>query len=404
MAPATLRQATVELQPAPGKGAAAISGATRRKPHICFVAPYAWPVLSRDPTIKVVGGAEVQQCILARLLAANGYRVSMITFDYGQPSPALVDGVTVYNAFRPDAGVPVLRFLHPRLSTMWRVLRTVDADIYYQRTSAMWTGVVAAFCRRHGKRSIYACASDRDFEIGREQIRHARDRLLYRWGVAHVDRVVVQNPYQSETCRRNHRRQALLIPSCYQPPETARPASLANDRVLWVGTIHDYKRPDWLLDIAERLPHRRFVMIGGPSVGGDRFKPGYYEAIRDRAAGLANVEFTGFLPLAQVEPWFDRARVLVSTSVYEGTPNVFLQAWARGVPTVGTVDVGAAVNTVFADVEQGAQKVETLLSDDALWSRASADSLDYFQRNHSSTEVLARYSRLLDELTLSREE
>jgi len=371
-----------------------------RKPHICFVAPYAWPVLSRDPNIQVVGGAEVQQCILARLLAANGYRVSMICFDYGQPSPALVDGVTVYKSFRPNEGVPVLRFLHPRLTTMWRVLREVDADVYYQRSSAMWTGIIAEFCRLHGKRSIYAGASDRDFDIGHEQIVHARDKWLYRRGLGRVDRIVAQNPYQIESCRRNHQRQAVLIPSCYELPADAKPASLAGggDRVLWVGTIHGYKRPELFLDIAERLPQQEFVLIGGPSVGGERLKPGYFEAIRARAATLPNVEFTGFLPLAQVEPWFDRARVLVNTSVYEGMPNVFLQAWARGVPTVATVDVGAPVNAVFADAEQGAAKVAALFSDEKLWQQASADSLAYFQRNHSSTEVLARYSRLIEEL------
>jgi glycosyltransferase involved in cell wall biosynthesis len=390
MSVATLRQVAIaQTPPAPADTA-------RRKAHICFVAPYAWPVLSRDPNIQVVGGAEVQQCILARLLAANGYRVSMVSFDYGQPSPALVDGVTVYKSFRPDAGVPVLRFVHPRLTTMWRVLRQVDADVYYQRSSAMWTGIIAEFCRRNGKRAIYAGASDRDFELGQEQIVHARDKWLYRRGLARVDRIVAQNPYQIESCRRNHQRQAVLIPSCYELPEDANPGQ--GERILWVGTIHGYKRPELFLDIAERLPERRFVMIGGPSVGGERLKPGYFEAIRDRALKMPNVEFTGFLPLAQVEPWFDRARVLVNTSVYEGMPNVFLQAWARGVPTVATVDVGAPVNTVFSDAEQGAAKVEALFTDPDLWKRASDDSLAYFQRNHSSTEVLARYSRLIEEL------
>jgi glycosyltransferase involved in cell wall biosynthesis len=292
--------------------------------------------------------------------------------------------------------VPVLRFLHPRLSTMWRVLREVDADVYYQRSSAMWTGVVAEFCRRHGKRSIYSAASDRDFEIGQEQIRLARDKWIYRRGLARVDRIVAQNPFQIESCRRNHGREAVLIPSCYELPRDAKPGNA--DRVLWVGTIHGYKRPEWLLELAERLPHRRFVMVGGPSVGGEGLKPSYYDEIRLRAAGLANLEFTGFLPLAEVEPWFDRARLLVSTSVYEGMPNVFLQAWARGVPTVASVDVGAAVNSVFQDVDEGARRIEHLLSNPEHWARASRESLAHFERHHSSAQVLARYARLLDEL------
>src|SRR2546430_13279428 len=56
--------------------------------------------------------------------------------------------------------------------------------VYYQRSSAMWTGVIAEFCRRYAKRAIYAGASDRDFDIGQEQIVLARDRWLYRRGLA----------------------------------------------------------------------------------------------------------------------------------------------------------------------------------------------------------------------------
>ena len=370
----------------PAQGAA-------RKPHVCFVAPYCWPVLSQDPALKVVGGAEVQQCVLARQLVRAGYRVSMITLDYGQPSPVTVDGVTVHKAFRPDEGVPVLRWAHPRLTSMWRAMRKVDADVYYQRSSAVWTGIVAAFCRRHGKGSIYAGASDRDFVRGEEQIKYARDRWIYHRGLATVDAIVAQNKAQVETCRKYHGREAVLIQSCYELPKDS--GFQDKDRVLWVGTIHDQKRPELLLEMARRLPHRRFVMIGGPSPKGERFQAGYYEAIQAQAAQLANVEFKGFLPLAQVEPWFDRARVLVLSSVYEGMPNVFLQAWARGVPVVSSVDVGVPMNRLFGEVDEAVRHVETLFDDPAAWSDASAQALAYFRATHSPERIVKQYGEVI---------
>ncbi len=362
----------------------------RARKHVCFVAPNAWPVLARDPRIEVVGGAEVQQAILARLFAANGYRVSMITLDFGQPSVACVDGVTTYKTFAPRAGAPLLRYLHPRMTSMWRALRDVDADIYYCRSASLWLWLATEFCRRRGRRSIYAAASDKDFvpDIG-GQVRYARDRWLYRRGLAAVDRIVAQNETQRASCLASYRREAVVIPSCYQPPESKQPSKTA-DRVLWVGMLHPNKRPELFLDLAARLPQRRFVMIGGPRPGAQAF----YERMRARAARVPNLELTGFLPLAQVEPWFDRARVLVNTSTYEGMPNTFLQAWARGVPTVATVDVGAPVHRVASGVEQLAQGVEEAFRDPAPGNRCR----EYFQRQHSPAGVLERYARLFDEL------
>jgi hypothetical protein len=233
--------------------------------HVCFVAPQAWPVLSADSRIGEVGGAEVQQSILARLLAAHGYRVSMICLDYGQPERALIDGVTVHKAYRPDEGVPLLRFLHPRLTAMWRALREADADVYYTRTAGMLAGVVAEFCRRHGRRSIYAGASDKDFVPGAGgQIRYARDRWLYRRGLALVDRIVAQNEVQRSSCRATYGRDAVVIPSCYQLPKRRDGNPPPKDSVLWVGVIRAGKRPELLLELARRLPQRRFVMVGGP--------------------------------------------------------------------------------------------------------------------------------------------
>jgi len=363
------------------------------KPHVCFVAPHAWPVFSRDTRIQVVGGAEVQQSLLARLLAAHGYRVSMITLDYGQPHRAVVDGVTVHKAFAPDAGAPVLRFVHPRLSSMWRAFGEVDADLYYYRSSAMWLGVLTEFCRRHGKRSVYAGASDMDFEPRTGgQLRYARDRWLYRRGLARVDRIVAQNEVQSASCLANYGREAQVIPSCYQLPESRNFPGRESQKnvVLWVGTIHENKRPELLFELAARLPRRRFVAIGGPRAGA----AAYFERVRAQAARLPNLEFKGFLPLAEVEGWFDGAAALINTSVYEGMPNTFLQAWARGVPTVATVDVGAPVHRVARDVDALVRELESAMDDALLRERCR----EYFERTHSPAAALERYARLFDEL------
>jgi glycosyltransferase involved in cell wall biosynthesis len=369
------------------------------RPHICFVALNAWPVFSRDPSIEQIGGAEVQQSILARALAGAGYRVSMICLDFGQPQRILLDGVTVYKAYRPDAGVPVLRFVHPRLTAIWRALRAVDADVYYQRCSGMLTAVVAEFCRRYGKRSIFASAADLDFVPGGQPIRHLRDRWLFEQGLKRVDRIVVQNVTQQQGCRANYHRGSTLIPSCYELPADASPGK--GDCVLWVSSIGEHKLPEVFLELARRLPQRRFVMIGG--AGGDARNNSCFERVRDAATTIPNIEFTGFLPHAAAERYFDRTRVLVNTSLHEGVPNTFLQAWARGVPTVAFADTGARLRgepiyPVVKRVEEAAAEVERLFTDDGHWQRASARCREYFDSTHSTSKVLTRFERLLGEL------
>jgi glycosyltransferase involved in cell wall biosynthesis len=325
----------------------------------------------------------------------------MVCLDFGQPDRAEVDGVTVYKAYRRDAGIPVLRFLHPRLTSIWRAMREADADIYYQRSSTMLTGVVAEFCRLYGKRSVYAGASDTDFIPGRQMIQYRRDRWLFERGLRRVDRLVVQNPNQAQSCQANFSREATLIPSAYELPPDARPG--AGDCVLWVGTVHEAKRPELLLEIARRLPHRRFVIVGGAGHDDSSGRESYFDLIRRAAAELPNLEMTGFLLLAQAEPWFDRARVLVNTSPSEGVPNTFLQAWARGVPSVAWVDIGARVEgrplyPVVDSVEAAAAEIERLFTDAQHQARTSARCREYFERNHSSREVIERYRRLFEEL------
>ena len=375
-----------------------------QRPHICFVAPAAWPVLARDTKIESVGGAEVQQVLLARELANRGFRVSMICGDYGQPDLVAIDGIDVYKYLTGESNVPVVRFFHPRLTNIWRTLRRIDPDIVYQRTAAAATGVAALYSKWHGRRFVYAAACDLD--VTRRELHKlfnrrggSRSRGLFVLGLRLADAIVCQHAAQAEECRRSFGRDATVIPSCYATAVTT--SAPRHGDVLWAGTLAEGKRPELFLELARRLPGLRFRMVGGPSS-----EPGgaaLFDRIRAVAAGIPNLEFIGFVPYARIDREFDRARVFVNTSDFEGFPNTFLQSWSRRIPTVSFCDVGATfeqapLTTVVEDIEGMAAAVEQLMTDLALWETQGARLQRYARSAHSPNAALAAYEQLFAKL------
>jgi glycosyltransferase involved in cell wall biosynthesis len=370
---------------------------TSTLPSICFVAPQAWAVLARDRSLAVVGGAEVQQATLARELARRGHAVTMVCLDYGQPDGVVVDGVRVLRAYRPGEGLPVLRFIHPRLTKIWAAMRRADAQIYYQRNSGALTAWVSAFARQHGRIAIYAGASDSDFDPALPLVPYARDKALYRWGARHADAIVTQTPAQAVLCRAMFSRESTIIRSAYAAG--GRPGAHGGP-VLWVGTIKPIKGPEAFVDLARACPELRFRMVGG----GD---PSYVQSIKARAVGLTNLEFTGFVPHADVEVLFDAASVLVNTSPAEGFPNTFLQAWSRGIPSLSFFDPqferqGRAVGATVKSVEEMAQVLRRWKGDASAWRQAGEDCRATFESTFGVASAVDRYEALFRELLQPR--
>jgi glycosyltransferase involved in cell wall biosynthesis len=367
-------------------------------PTICFVGLANLPVLAPEYGGLGVGGAELQQTLLAKALAASGYGVSMVVADLGQPDGAVWDGIKTYKAYKPGAGVPGLRFLHPRWTGLWAAMARARAAIYYVSCAGALVGQVALFARRHGAKVIFRVASNSDCDPAALLIRYWRDKRLYRFGLAQANLVLAQTPEQQQALLKNFRRESRVV-SSLTDNAGRRPGFAERDGVLWVGNMRPLKRPSLLLEAARKLPHLQFHIIGGPMPGAESF----YAAVREEALQVANVRFHGPVPYHEVGDFYERARVFVGTSEIEGFPNTYLQAWSRGTPVAAFLDpeqliarngMGRAVTTV----SELCEAIVTLNGDRRAWETASQCCREYMDNRFNLTRMIAPYAAAVSEL------
>lgn len=361
---------------------------------ICILGLDDYPMLSGARGI--IGGENVQHVLLARAWRDLGLDVSLVVFEQGLPRDLDVDGIKVIQAFRPNAGVPGLRFFHPRISrTLW-ALHRADADVYYQSPASPFTGIVAGFARHRNKLSVVRIASDVGCMPGRQLMRLQRDRKLYDYGLRNASLVVAQTLHQQALLKQHYGVTSEVVNMAVEPPARAVAASQDID-VLWVANFRPVKRPEFVIELARRLPHRNFVMVGGPLTGQEES----YEIARKAAANVPNLKLLGPLPYAEAGAVFERARLHLNTSEFEGFPNTFLQAWIRSVPVVTFFDPDGLVRKkqlgcVATSIEEMSAALDALLGDESRRKEMGARARAFASAEFLPRQVAGRCVELIE--------
>lgn len=281
---------------------------------ILLFSSFAHFVLDRDPS-RVSGGAELQMGLLARELARRGHDVALIGADQGQPDGRVLDGVRTRTGGRFDTG-GLADTLHA-LKRVAAVLREERPEWVVVMGAGTWVWFLWLLKRRLGFALAFIAASDVDVDGGYRRMFPARG-WLYETALRRVDRAIAMSEYQ-----RNGLERLGLWPGFYRNLllDTAGGGGAKDIDFLWVSSAQPLKQPGIFLDIAERQPERRFVMICPL-----KQDAAFWEKTRARAATLPNVEFHPLVPYHTVQEFFHRSHVFVNTSDYEGFPNTFLQA------------------------------------------------------------------------------
>ena len=387
---------------APPLASTAVRAAAR--PHVCFVSMNIYPTLSGSSSAELVGGAEVQQTVLARALAGDGMRVSVLTGDYGQPEVVDCGGVQIHRVRIPGRrGIKGLRFIQPHMTDVVAALRRIDPDIVYFRVAGFRAAAAAWYARTAGKAFVYACAHDTELSPQGNNPPTRRDAFLFRLALRSADAVLVQNVLQRQLLNDNFGKDGLVLANCYV--EAGAGVAAPGGHILWVGTVKPGKFPESFIELARRHPTRNFRMVGGANHQ-DPTGQAYFDRIRADAAAVPNLEFVGYVPFHNVGKHFDEASLLVNTSAAEGFPNTFLQAWIRGMPTVSFVSpevtAGQTGTIVCGDLEEMALRVGSLTRDPETWAAASAACMDHFRKVHGIESALQGYRDLFGRLTRPR--
>lgn len=373
-----------------------MTAAPGRRPSVCFFSPLLWPVWSGG-SVEFAGGAEMQQARLARGLAALGHDVTVVTCDFGQPSPATVHGVRVLRTYRPAAGPPVLRFFHPRLTRSLAALHAAAADVYYVRCASLEAGLAHDVARARKAAFVFAAAHDHDARRSLPMLRNPRDRWWYARALRGADAVIAQSEVQRELFRREWGRESELLRNLVELP--AAPPQGQGADVVWLSTYKPAKRPEWFVELARALPEFRFVMAGVVPRPPD--SSAAWEAALAAARALPNLEVRGFLDAEQVASLYRSAALFVHTSPVEGFPNTLLEAWANGVPGISCVDpdgvvAGHSLGEAVADHAGLVRAVREWMAAPDRRREAGARARRYAEEAHSPGVAVAGLARILE--------
>jgi glycosyltransferase involved in cell wall biosynthesis len=274
-------------------------------------------------------------------------------------------------------------------------LSRADADVYYTSCAGGLVGQIAMFCARRGKRLVFRTASDADCKPDALIAMgpwYRRDKWLYEHGLRRASSVLVQSVHQQELMRRNFGLESSIAGMVVEAGRHDRKFVERDIDGLWVSNMRSVKRPDVLLDVAAKLPHLSFHMVGGTVPGAARF----FEKVKVQADSRSNVTFHGAVAYRAVSAFYDRARILVNTSDVEGFPNTYLQAWASGTPVVAFFDpdgviaregLGAAVRTA----QEMSEAVKRLTGNESEWQATRQRCLAFIERHYSEDAVLQPY-------------
>jgi glycosyltransferase involved in cell wall biosynthesis len=285
-----------------------------------------------------MGGVEYQvQLLTEELCRRSGVSVSYVARRI--PTGADAEGLP-YQLIRigGEAGIG-RRAVVFDVGDLRRVLEELRPDVVYQQGRLSYTAVCARYAMRARIPFVFHVAHEFDLNHRWVTLRwspntpfDAIEYVVGIWGLKHAGHIIVQSARQGRLLRETLGLRPAAVIRNFQPLPESLPAKPPGPlQILWVANLKDFKRPALFVELAKSFVDRTdlvFVMAGRPAIE-RRFRP-----LMKKISTVPNLKYLGELTIEKVNEVMAGAAVYVNTSSFEGFPNTYLQAWARGAVVV----------------------------------------------------------------------
>ena len=345
-------------------------------------------ILSGGHFSDAPGGAEYQAGLIADELAKTGeydlYYLALAIEPSWQAHGYQLIQINKRNYFNQHA------FFFDSLS-LYKILKDIRPDIIYQRVLMAYTGVAAYFSKKNDCRLIFHVSSEFDVSpfghiSSSGKLLKYIDRKIGEYGIRHADAVIAQTEQQANLFKDYYGREVTAVIGNFHPLPTEKISKKDPIKVIWVANFKPNKRPEIFVKLASDFRHLdgvKFIMIGHPG----NLKR--YSALNKEIKKLSNLEFIGLQPLEQVNKQLSQSHIFVNTSIKEGFPNTFIQAWMRQLPVVSLdVDLDGLlargeVGFLSGDYDTLKANVQLLLANPQLRTKLGIRARDYAFKNNS---------------------
>jgi glycosyltransferase involved in cell wall biosynthesis len=350
----------------------------------------------------IFGGSEYQASLLANAAINHGHEVHYI-----------------FAATHEHYNNPLNIKLHPikrikiskRMGSTWfiyyklifDILIEIKADVLYVRSGTSWAAITTSYAKQYGCKSIWHVASSNDItpKPFLSLIKRPFDlieRKAIEYTIKNATYVVAHARFQADLLLKHYDRNAIVIlkeqPVPIEPIDKSGPFT-----ILWVSNIKPLKQPEIFIRLADCLKtvkDLRFIMIGRPASGK------YQDNLMMSIAQARNLNYLGEQPIEKVNQYFAQSHIFVNTSLFEGLPNTFVQAWMREVPIVSMLldpdDILTKQNIGFFSrtFEQMVQDIQFLINNPATRQKMGERARSYALQNHSLDINMGKLIKLIE--------